>query len=112
MAPVSNRIASSSVVLPLKYGPTSAMHRGPLGALPAVWSVIDPPMTCAGAERLLMRNWQAASGAIPCILMFAPIRLHDKSKTDDPIPDLSAFLRQRGAGARSILLEIFGGHAM
>src|SRR5215470_19222088 len=34
IAPVRARIASSSVVLPLWNGPTSAMHRGPLGLLP------------------------------------------------------------------------------
>src|ERR1700682_866919 len=33
-APVRARIASSSVVLPLWNGPTSAMHRGPVGRLP------------------------------------------------------------------------------
>ena len=31
-----NRMASRSVVLPLRYGPTNAMHRGPLAALPSV----------------------------------------------------------------------------
>src|SRR5581483_2193588 len=34
IAPVRARIASSSVVLPLWNGPTSAMHRGPLGLVP------------------------------------------------------------------------------
>src|ERR1700694_3065293 len=35
MAPVRARMASSSVVLPLWKGPTSAMHRGPFGLVPA-----------------------------------------------------------------------------
>src|SRR5262245_39356490 len=34
MAPVRARIASSSVVLPLWNGPTSAMHRGPVALVP------------------------------------------------------------------------------
>src|SRR3954465_14086345 len=34
MAPVRARMASSSVVLPLWNGPTSAMHRGPFGLVP------------------------------------------------------------------------------
>src|ERR1700682_5245333 len=34
IAPVRARIASSSVVLPLWNGPTSAMHRGPVALVP------------------------------------------------------------------------------
>src|SRR5262249_11140251 len=34
IAPVRARIASSSVVLPLWNGPTSATHRGPFGLVP------------------------------------------------------------------------------
>src|SRR5437870_11594328 len=45
IAPVRARMASRSVVLPLWNGPTSAMHRGPLGLLPP-----DCPISASVAE--------------------------------------------------------------
>src|SRR3984893_18067983 len=41
IAPVRARIASNSVVLPLWNGPTSAMHRGPLGLVPPFCAMRD-----------------------------------------------------------------------
>src|SRR3972149_4593274 len=51
MAPVRARIASSSVVLPLWNGPTSAMHRGPLGLVPLPFPVAMDASTLHGAGR-------------------------------------------------------------
>src|SRR6187200_3332352 len=45
-APVRARIASSSVVLRLWKGPTSAMHRGPLGLVPLPFPVAMDTSYC------------------------------------------------------------------
>src|SRR5450631_233691 len=55
-APVRARIASNRVVLPLWNGPTSAMHRGPLGPVPFC------PISTSLAGREVGPNFPALSG--------------------------------------------------
>src|SRR5262249_24447056 len=56
MAPVRARIASSSVVLPLWNGPTSAMHRGPVALVPFCAMFRHPSALSCGLVSILGRS--------------------------------------------------------
>src|SRR5665811_999022 len=79
-APVRARIASNRVVLPLWNGPTSAMHRGPLGPVPfcPINTSLAGREVGRGFPALLRyrlrwgRDWQEARAAIqarPIVLL-------------------------------------------
>src|SRR5215831_9921249 len=62
MAPVRARIASSSVVLPLWNGPTSAMHRGPVALVPFCAISASQSTEVRSSARPFAPSFQAGGG--------------------------------------------------
>src|SRR5450631_4058930 len=102
IAPVRANIASSSVVLPLWNGPTSAMHRGPRGLLtscPIAASLVEARPLMGSARGCSPRRHDLASGknvaAGHCeVLCDGPSRRHHRGSSDSDFRYTSAFSRR------------------
>src|SRR5262249_9295169 len=95
MAPVRARIASSSVVLPLWNGPTSAMHRGPVALVPFCAISASQSTEVRSSARPFAPSFQAGGG-----LGKRRLRLpHDGGTGDGHAPAAS---KKRAAGRAAV----------